>query len=813
MAEQQARNSRYLTALDSTRLACLYTSAANLTGTWSKPMCEPYDHPQYWGHYLGHWLSASALSVQSGSGGPALAAKANAMVETMARAQAAWGAAGEPGFLFPYADASPFAALAQGRNCAPVCVPFYVMHKMLAGLLDMHARAGSAQALAVATGLGDWVAAYIAGVLAAGGQASWQSALGTEWGGMNEGLRNLYRATGDSKHATTAGFFVHWAWTDPLVAGVDVLQDFHANTHIPEILGDLQGYMLTGNATELAIVENFLDILEENHTYATGGSNDHEYWGVSRMLGDAMNADTEETCTQYNILKTVSLRFALDGSSRWSDWYARALYGGMIGNQAITGQWADTDTVGFHYMLPLGGAALKKPWGDSAQGFPCCELSCFFHGSAIRRAVAAPGDLSLLAASLRFARPPPPPPAQGWGTSSEAFAGRHIENIFQEAPDHSAVYVNLFEPATLTWPARGAVLSLTAGAPASTSNTGTLTVASPGALLPPTFSVLVRFPAWATSGGNVATLNGAPLPLPPAPGAYLNVTRTWAAGDVLAWYWPAAVRWEPLTDDRAAWRGVGALLFGDILLAGVNTSTDLLQGNDPAKVAEWAVRVPDETALRFTLSADDACGGGGGKVAIAAVPLASVIFEEYTVYWHTNAAPAIAYNGSAVTVIPGAAADWRTNGAASVVGNGADQNIRSGDPGETNAAVLAALIRDPTHSIARVAFSYRYVCGYGADGAHTGTNFDVLLVDVCAAGGALTPPPPAAVKAVVYSSGELTHYPFDKCNTCYSPRVDVDVALPEAVGVANSTAVVIVFYDHDRNVQLDLPMDVSITWA
>ena len=50
MAVQQARNSRYLLSLDSTRLACLYTSAANLTGTWEKPSCEPYDHPQYWGH-------------------------------------------------------------------------------------------------------------------------------------------------------------------------------------------------------------------------------------------------------------------------------------------------------------------------------------------------------------------------------------------------------------------------------------------------------------------------------------------------------------------------------------------------------------------------------------------------------------------------------------------------------------------------------------------------------------------------------------------------------------------------------------------
>ena len=376
-------------------------------------------------------------------------------------------------------------------------------------------------------------------------------------------------------------------------------------------------------------------------------------------------------------------------------------------------------------------------------------------------------------------------------------------------PDHSAVYVNLFEPATLTWPARGAVLSLTAGAPASTSNTGSLVVQTPGALLPPTFSVLVRCPAWAT-GGNVASLNGAPLAAPAA-GTYLNVTRTWGAGDTLTWYWPAAVRWEQLTDDRDAWRGVGALLYGDVLLAGVNSSTDLLQGNDPDKVAEWAVRVPDETALRFTISADDACGGGG-KVSIDAIPLASVVFEAYTVYWHTNAAPAISYNGSAVTVIPGAAADWRTNGAASVVANGADQNIRSGDPREVNAAILAAVIQDASHAITRVAFSYRYVCGYGADGAHVGTNFSVMLVDVCAAGGALTPPPPAAVKAVVYSSPELTHYPYDKCNTCYSPRVDVDVALPEAAKVASTTAVVVVFNDNDRNVQLDLPMDVSITW-
>ena len=185
MALQQARNTQYLISLDSSRLACLYTSAANLTGTMEKPTCEPYDHPAYLGHYLGHWLSAVALSIESGSGGASLAAKADAMVGTMAAAQAAWTAVGEPGFLFPY-NTSSFVELAKGRNCVPVCVPFYIFHKMLAGLLDMHVRTGNAQALEVASGMGSWVAQYVAGVLAVGGQDAWQQALNTEWGGMND---------------------------------------------------------------------------------------------------------------------------------------------------------------------------------------------------------------------------------------------------------------------------------------------------------------------------------------------------------------------------------------------------------------------------------------------------------------------------------------------------------------------------------------------------------------------------------------------------------------------------------------------------
>ncbi len=142
----------------------------------------------------------------------------------------------------------------------------------------------------------------------------------------------------------------------------------------------------------------------------------------------------------------------------------------------------------------------------------------------------------------------------------------------------------------MTWPARGAVIVQEANYPASTQVvvvgvgggggpppppvslpslcsrgvwswsrqfTTRLTVQTPAAD-GGAFSLLVRCPFWAT-GANTVTLNGDPLPNP-APGTYLNLTRVWAAGDVLEVYWPAAVRFEQLTDDRQEWQGVGALM-------------------------------------------------------------------------------------------------------------------------------------------------------------------------------------------------------------------------------------------------------------
>lgn len=174
---QRSRNIDFLMALEPTRLTCLYTAAANLTCSttgvpWKCPQdshlppCEPYGHPRYWGHYLGHYLSALAMGFQS-TGNQTLRERGVVIVNTLAKAQAAQGANGNPGFLFPYSIASfdRLYSLAPdgtpglssgGGNCAPVCVPFYVMHKVFAGMMDQYTMAGNADALQVAIGMGNW---------------------------------------------------------------------------------------------------------------------------------------------------------------------------------------------------------------------------------------------------------------------------------------------------------------------------------------------------------------------------------------------------------------------------------------------------------------------------------------------------------------------------------------------------------------------------------------------------------------------------------------------------------------------------------
>lgn len=376
---QRTRTRDYLLGLNTSDVLCEYTSAANLTGTLEEPTCTRLDATLYWGHFAGHYVSATA-QLCNATRDAAVCGRNAEVVERLAEAQAAWAATAlpeyQPGYLFSNSIV-PWSRLfgPPARSCVPMCVPYYVLHKMLAGMLDAHVLAGSAQALAVALGMAAWVKRTAGAVLAApGGAFAWQDVLSVEFGGMGEALFNLAAVTGDAQWALTAELFNHLNWTSPLAANVDDLAGAHANTHLAQVVGDARGFELTGNATKRDIVANFNGILISHHSWSTGGSNEKEYWGAADRLGDELNSQTEESCTQYNVAKVERHLFSWTLNTSFLDLFERQLFNGLLGNQAGTG-WTPNSGTSFIKSLPLGGV-VAKPWAAGNIKMPCCWGRC-----------------------------------------------------------------------------------------------------------------------------------------------------------------------------------------------------------------------------------------------------------------------------------------------------------------------------------------------------------------------------------------------------------------------------------------------------
>lgn len=164
------------------------------------------------------------------TGDAAIKAKADALIAEMAKVQAAWAGKvdyyGVPsdGYIFPnYPDTF---GIMEGR-CGMAgpkidySVPYYTLHKLMAGLLDQYQLAGNEMAFEMVKKMADWVVLRVDATMKRGGQKLWQCVLNTEWGGMNEVMYNLYDVTGTEAYLETGKKFNHWQWTAPLAIGAD----------------------------------------------------------------------------------------------------------------------------------------------------------------------------------------------------------------------------------------------------------------------------------------------------------------------------------------------------------------------------------------------------------------------------------------------------------------------------------------------------------------------------------------------------------------------------------------------------------------
>ena len=112
-------------------------------------------------------------------------------------------------------------------------VPFYNLHKMYAGLRDAWVYCGNEQAKQLFLGFCDWAIDLTAGL----SDAQMERALDTEHGGMNEVLADAYAITGDTKYLDVAKRFSHRRLLSSLMQRRDILDNMHANTQVPKVVG------------------------------------------------------------------------------------------------------------------------------------------------------------------------------------------------------------------------------------------------------------------------------------------------------------------------------------------------------------------------------------------------------------------------------------------------------------------------------------------------------------------------------------------------------------------------------------------------
>ena len=376
----------YLKKLDADRL---------LAGFYQNSALQSNGHAMYgggWegaligGHTMGHYLSALSQAV-SNAGTPAgdcaaLQTKLAYIVSELRKCQNAPDPSAKAGFLWGAARRGnenaefQFDNVEQGRTdiVTEAWVPWYTLHKILAGLLDAYALAGSREALAVAKALGGWVC----GRVFAWSEETRAAVLAVEYGGMNDALYNLYAATGEERFADAAHKFDEeelFALIDG--EGQDYLDGRHANTTIPKVIGALNRYVtlhgktLHGRRVDasyyLRVAEKFWTCVTERHTYVTGGNSEWEHFGKDYVLDAERTNCNCETCNTYNMLKLSRALFSVTGEKKYLDYYENTYYNAIWSSQ-------DPATGMTTYFQPMAGGYFKV-YSSEEGHFWCCTGS------------------------------------------------------------------------------------------------------------------------------------------------------------------------------------------------------------------------------------------------------------------------------------------------------------------------------------------------------------------------------------------------------------------------------------------------------
>ncbi len=560
-------NRRYLKTLPPDRLLHTFRLTAGLPspaeplGDWEKPDCELR------GHFAGgHYLSACALAFAS-AGDEELKRNGDLMVAELAKCQAQH----KSGYL----SAFPQELFDRLRDGVGVWAPFYTIHKVMAGHLDMYTLAGNEQALETVEKMARWVQSWSDPL----SEQQMQRALLVEYGGMGEVLANLYGVTGKREYLRLAQRFDKKGFFDPLAAHRDELKGLHVNTHVPQVIAAARLYELTGDKRYWNIAAYFWDEVTSERSFCTGGTSNFELWRSDPgVLSTQLSPQTAEDCCVYNMMKLTRHLFAWSPQAHYMDYYERVLFNHRMGT-------IDPETGTTVYYLP--------------------------HGNGYSKIYAKPFD-SFWGCS---------------GTGAEEFAKLPDTIYFH---DNNSLFVNLYITSDVNWTEKGIRITQQTSFPEEQGTTLMISAAKPIDVV-----LKLRVPYWAKNGS--VKVNGRPLPAFADASSYLVLRGPWKNGDRIELSLPMSLHVSPMPDKeslQAAMYGplVLAARFEEEPREKWYRHFTSEEKQEPSPTLQFKGKLDDPASWLEPASGKLAFRAVSQNQTVAFVPLSSIVHERYSVY-------------------------------------------------------------------------------------------------------------------------------------------------------------------------------------
>lgn len=445
------------------------------------------------GHSTGHIMSGLAL-LYATTGDNVYKAKSDSIVNGLAEVQKTLN---QDGYLSAYPQNLIDRAI-EGKS---VWAPWYTLHKILSGLIDQYLYCNNTTALETAKGMSTWAYNKLSPLT----KEKRTVMLRNEFGGINDSFYNLYAITANPKDKFLAEFFYHDAVLDPLLKGEDILDKKHANTYIPKLIGLARGYELEGNKDYEKIAKFFWNTVVNHHSFITGSNSDKEKFFKADHISEHLTGYTGESCNVYNMLKLTHHLFAYEPNSKYTDYYEKALYNHILGQQ-------DTISGNVAYFLPMLPGA-HKVYSTKENSFWCCVGSGFENQAKY-----------------------------------EEFIYYHNAND---------LYVNLFIPSELNWKGKGLKIKQETHFPESDKTVFTINTAS---AIQSTINI--RYPEWANAVA--IKVNGKSIKVIKSTNGYIPINRKWSNNDRVEVVLPMQLKMNPTKGNA----DIVAFTYGPIVLAG-----------------------------------------------------------------------------------------------------------------------------------------------------------------------------------------------------------------------------------------------------